>query len=207
MTIGENIQKRRKAFGLTQKELAEKVGVAPITIQQYERNVRIPKIEILKKIGMALGFAEWYELYPEISQKAVPATDDARLAAACNWLNKNLNLEQRKAKERWSIDKRENWLNNHYQYVADMYNISAKDVEKSYVMLVSLDEIPDDDIDKTEEQFKSKIFDALKKLNLDGQKIAAERVQELTEIPRYQLDPATAQTAADDVTNKDPDKK
>ena len=207
MTIGENIQKRRKAFGLTQKELAEKVGVAPITIQQYERNVRIPKIEILKKIGMALGFAEWYELYPEISKKAVPDADDARLAAACNWLNKNLNLEQRKAKERWGIDKREDWLDNHYQYAADMYDISAEDVKKNYVMLVSLDEIPDDDVDKTEEQFKLKIFDALKKLNLYGQKIAAERVQELTEIPRYQLNTAAAQIAPDDAASKDPDKK
>ncbi len=53
MTIGEIIQTKRKKAGLTQKQLAEKVGVAAITIQQYERNVREPKFEMLVKISEA----------------------------------------------------------------------------------------------------------------------------------------------------------
>lgn len=55
MTIGEIIQAKRKKAGLTQKQLAEKVGVATITIQQYERNVREPKFEMLVKISEALS--------------------------------------------------------------------------------------------------------------------------------------------------------
>ena len=89
MTVGENIQKIRKDMGLTQKELAEKVGVATITIQQYERNVRVPKIETLSKIGAALGVL-WYELYPDVvDDSTVKSSDDyeTRLAAACKWLD------------------------------------------------------------------------------------------------------------------------
>lgn len=55
MTIGQNIQMLRKEAGLTQKELAEKIVVAPITIQQYERDVREPSFETIEKIATALG--------------------------------------------------------------------------------------------------------------------------------------------------------
>ena len=55
MTIGKIIQEKRKRVGLTQKQLAEKVSVATITIQQYERNVREPKFDMLEKISEALS--------------------------------------------------------------------------------------------------------------------------------------------------------
>lgn len=51
MTIGESIQEYRKKKGLTQKDLAEKVGVATGTIQQYELNKRSPRLDIMKKIS------------------------------------------------------------------------------------------------------------------------------------------------------------
>lgn len=55
MTIGQNIQMLRKEAGFTQRELAEKIAVAPITIQQYERDVREPSFETIEKIATALG--------------------------------------------------------------------------------------------------------------------------------------------------------
>lgn len=55
MTTGELIQQRRKAKGLTQKQLAEMLGVAEITIRQYETNKREPKIDKLSRIADALG--------------------------------------------------------------------------------------------------------------------------------------------------------
>lgn len=64
MTVGESIQEKRKSLGMTQKELAEKVGVATITIQQYERNVREPKFEIVKRIAKALGVSQFELLRP-----------------------------------------------------------------------------------------------------------------------------------------------
>ena len=54
MTEGEHIRAARKKAKLTQKELAEKSGLATITIQQYERNLREPRLENIKKIATAL---------------------------------------------------------------------------------------------------------------------------------------------------------
>ncbi len=55
MTIGERIKQARKAKGLKQKELAKAVGVAEVTIGQYERNIYIPKCDKLPRIAEALG--------------------------------------------------------------------------------------------------------------------------------------------------------
>lgn len=54
MIIGNNIQKYRKFCELTQKELAQKCGVATGTIQQYELGKRKPKFEMLCKIAEVL---------------------------------------------------------------------------------------------------------------------------------------------------------
>ena len=55
MTIGERIKQARKKAGLTQKELAEKTGLATGTIQQYEYNQYKPKFENAQRIADALG--------------------------------------------------------------------------------------------------------------------------------------------------------
>lgn len=70
MELGENIQKARKAAGMTQKELAEKLGVSAPNISQYERGTKTPKIETVKRIAHALG-VYWDTLYPEDEQAAV----------------------------------------------------------------------------------------------------------------------------------------
>ena len=74
MNIGKKIQAARKSKGLTQKQLAERIGVATGTIQQYELGKRQPKLETLDKIAKSLdvsifdilpsyegGFEEEYE--------------------------------------------------------------------------------------------------------------------------------------------------
>ena len=40
----------RKARGITQKELAERCGLAEVTIRKYEAGERFPKAENLKRI-------------------------------------------------------------------------------------------------------------------------------------------------------------
>ena len=51
MDVGKRIRSLRKAAGYTQKELAEKSGVATVSIQQYERGVRQPRIDQLNRIA------------------------------------------------------------------------------------------------------------------------------------------------------------
>lgn len=52
--IGEQIRYFRKQAGLTQKELAQKAGIALITLQQYELGKRQPRIDQIYKIAVAL---------------------------------------------------------------------------------------------------------------------------------------------------------
>lgn len=54
MNIGERIRTARKVQKLTQKQLAEKAGVAEISIRNYENQNRQPKLEQLQKIAAAL---------------------------------------------------------------------------------------------------------------------------------------------------------
>lgn len=54
MTIGQKIKATRKNAGLTQKELAQKMGLSFQSIAQWENDLRKPKIETLKKIAVAL---------------------------------------------------------------------------------------------------------------------------------------------------------
>lgn len=49
MTTGELIKRARQNSKMTQKELAEKVGVSYQMIQAWENNRRNPKVETMKK--------------------------------------------------------------------------------------------------------------------------------------------------------------
>lgn len=55
MTFGERIKEARKRAGLTQAELAERIGTTMQNISQYERSIRSPRIGTIKKIAEALN--------------------------------------------------------------------------------------------------------------------------------------------------------
>lgn len=55
MTTGEMIRQARTAAGLTQKELAAKLGIVPNNISQYENGTRKPKVDTLRRIAEAIG--------------------------------------------------------------------------------------------------------------------------------------------------------
>ena len=54
MSIAENIKTLRKEKGITQKQLAEKTGLAVITIQGYESGKYNPKINTIMNLCAAL---------------------------------------------------------------------------------------------------------------------------------------------------------
>lgn len=49
--FGNKVKNLRKEYNLTQKELAEKLGVSAAAIGLYEQNRRTPDIELIKKIA------------------------------------------------------------------------------------------------------------------------------------------------------------
>jgi transcriptional regulator with XRE-family HTH domain len=55
MTCGERIKERRKALGMTQKELAEKSGVHKNSITHYEKDRCEPTLFNASCIATALG--------------------------------------------------------------------------------------------------------------------------------------------------------
>lgn len=55
MTVSEKIQEARSKAGLTQQQLADKLGVSQQYIGNYESGKRYPKIQTLQKIADALG--------------------------------------------------------------------------------------------------------------------------------------------------------
>lgn len=48
--IGNKIKTSRKSYGLTQKELADKIGIARAALSSYEKQTSQPDIETLKKL-------------------------------------------------------------------------------------------------------------------------------------------------------------
>lgn len=54
MGIGSNIKKIRTDRGVTQRSLAEKLGVTPAAVGNYENDVSFPKEDVLMKMFAAL---------------------------------------------------------------------------------------------------------------------------------------------------------
>lgn len=57
MNLGTNIRHYRRQAGLTQAELAGKVGAKQYAIAKYEKGLHNPTPEALAKIAQALGIA------------------------------------------------------------------------------------------------------------------------------------------------------
>lgn len=76
MNIGKKIKKYRKEAGLTQKQLAEKIGRKEITIRKYESGEREPRISIINDICEALNIPidefgeELFDIKKRIDEKA-----------------------------------------------------------------------------------------------------------------------------------------
>ena len=74
MTIGERIKELRKQQGMTQSDLAKKLGIPYQSIGQWERGIRTPKFNTISRIIDALGvpasaFLEGYVSFEEISEE------------------------------------------------------------------------------------------------------------------------------------------
>jgi transcriptional regulator with XRE-family HTH domain len=53
--LGDSVRKHRKAAGLTQEKLAEKIDINPVYLGQIERGYKVPTIDVLLKLAKALA--------------------------------------------------------------------------------------------------------------------------------------------------------
>lgn len=61
--VGERINDRRSRLGMTQNELANKIGITRSTVQKWESGVHLPKI------AKYLNYNEGYLLYGDDSNE------------------------------------------------------------------------------------------------------------------------------------------
>lgn len=82
MEFGERLRMFREKAGLTQEELAERVGVAKTTITGYEKGNRSPDIPKIKKLAWALGITGDELLDTGMQNKKAPAISDGAMQIA-----------------------------------------------------------------------------------------------------------------------------
>lgn len=80
--IGKRIKEKREVLGISQKDLADTVGITPSSINQYEAGSKNPSTDILKKIALALSTETDYLLgmKKDEDQVAVAFRDLERLS-------------------------------------------------------------------------------------------------------------------------------
>ena len=88
MTIGEKIKKARTDAKMTQKELAEKCGMADSAIRKYESGKVTPKLDTIAKIARAMGLyagdlvdaGQWGQVQPGEDSETASAAESQLLS-------------------------------------------------------------------------------------------------------------------------------
>ncbi len=81
--LGERLQQKRSSIKLSQKEVANAVGVNPSVISNYENGERTPSVEILMALASLFHFSVDYLLGIEKTSRAsidVSMLDDEQLS-------------------------------------------------------------------------------------------------------------------------------
>ena len=73
MTLGQNIQSARKAQGLSQEALAEKIGVSRQALGKWEKDTALPGLDNLQALAAALGIGVAELLGTQAADPAAPA--------------------------------------------------------------------------------------------------------------------------------------
>ena len=97
MTTGQRIKAARKKAGMTQADLAKKLGISYVNISQLEKDQRSPKLETLQRIAAALSvpvqelIADWSavdkEEFKRVFIHGEGLEPPARIAVALERLN------------------------------------------------------------------------------------------------------------------------
>lgn len=193
------IAELRKKCGLSQSELAAQIGIAQNTLSQYETNARTPKHDTILKISSALGVPASYlagvtndQGTTDIGLTAITLSEITGIDSLClydtiiemmdsdhidprNAFSDNDLLDAIKAKAR-HLELRRNFAKQRFEELKEYLSQSAAEQDSSCTLVIS----PDLQANRTA------MFDLFKRLNEHGQKEALKRIEELTELPRYQ---------------------
>jgi transcriptional regulator with XRE-family HTH domain len=113
MSLGQKIRELRKLEGLTQRQLAQKIGVSEGQISHYEKDTNKPTLEGLKKMAKVFNVLP-SELLKEFSETIVENTDN-EIQPMQEENNASDLLEQKKDLA-YILD-----LENRYRAISDKY--------------------------------------------------------------------------------------
>lgn len=187
VTVGEKIRSSRIDAGLTQKELGDKMGVDSATVGKYERGILNPKKETIQKFATALG-VDYYTLDSEsfATDKLSPIFIlDKRMR---EFLERQMaigaTITLQSAQEEWD------------KLIQELLKVKCEISEAELRNAVPL--YSEDDLRQLIEKInweageaaraeeEKKLLEKFRRLNKTGKKVAVERVEELTQIPKYQ---------------------
>lgn len=60
MSFGQRLVEARKNLGITQKGLAEAIGISAVRLNYWEKDKRQPDVEMIKKLASVLGVSGDY---------------------------------------------------------------------------------------------------------------------------------------------------
>lgn len=190
MGFAEELYKLRKEAGLSQKELAEKIGVAQASINYWEKNQRTPSISMLTLVADYFNVSleslltrnehtqlEEYEQKQreEAARKAPKFTDKAEVSP------KKTKLFTRSKKGKVIEDGKPP------KFTAPSTTYAPQEAYELLHSLIDEEGIDDREREKVSQQLK-KILGSFKGLNEIGRKKAVERIEELYMIPKYIFD-------------------
>lgn len=169
--IGKNIKKIRKEKGVSQKQLAERLGTSPQNLAQYENGKRTPKIDTLRKIAAALeckvsDIDESIIVIP--IPKFKPTSEDIEQAKQ--------NTKARRLADKLASG--EDITAEEHQLIADYIEREKEGLPRLRESVKNFSNV----IDKWGEHI---LVTKYRELNNNGKKEAVKRIDELTEIPRY----------------------
>lgn len=172
MTTGQRIKEARKRANMTQAELARKLSIPFQSVSQWERDVRNPKYETLQNIAEALDVTVGYLIgHDHINTKQffdAFRKNDIKTVERLSGLPEGSLLSRLTPEEIVELG----------QASTQMLNDIAPFWECKYQ--------PDEKREGIIELDVESLIDCFSLLNEEGRRVALERVQELTEIPKYQ---------------------
>lgn len=92
--LGHQLRDARKAAGLKQEEVAERIGVSPISVSRWERGAQEIKMRDFRAFMDVVGVKEWgLELYEAKSSASEPETDESITTAAFSFAERKRLLQ------------------------------------------------------------------------------------------------------------------
>lgn len=177
-SLGNNIRRARIAKGLSQEDLASKLGVSKAAICRYEQGAREPSIRKLNKIaeilGVTLGYLEGFERIDSKKFFNAIKSGDIRSLEKLMDLPEGSMFSFTPDESKEIVDRAEEKRQT-TEIIANKLQLYLKTrydalTEQDYLSIKNL-------------------IDIYSQLNPEGQSKAVERVEELTEIPKYKKEP------------------